>query len=106
MKLGNKEIPPPGPQGDYRGSCAVCLHNTDTGLAFAGEAEFAASGLVYLGIPQGDAAGMIEIFIEKTGADPDDMLMAAQICSDCAGAVGMPVGVLPEVPLFGQSGVA
>lgn len=89
-------LPAPGARGDYRGSCAVCLQGTDTGLAFVGEAEWGAAGLQVLGIPSDQAAGMVS---QATGSQPGmvpegEVTIAVTVCSGCAGKAGLPVGLI------------
>jgi hypothetical protein len=41
-------LPAPGLQGTYEGSCVICLQGCDTGLQFTGEAEWLVAGLMHL----------------------------------------------------------
>src|SRR5918996_689446 len=53
-------LPPPNLQGDYQDSCVVCLRGCDTALAFVGDRDWMAEGLVHLGVPFDQAAAMIQ----------------------------------------------
>lgn len=44
-----------GLQGDFRGTCVVCLRPTDTVLGFRGSAEWVIVGLQVLGVPEDQA---------------------------------------------------
>lgn len=55
-------------QGDYHGTCIVCLRSTDSVLACSGEPEWHAEFLVNLGIPEKQAFAMIETYGEPLDA--------------------------------------
>lgn len=102
---GIEELPPPNLQGNYQGSCVVCLHGTDTALAFVGEAEWLVAGLDVLGIPDDEADIMVAEFFEGKGADPGKVLdgehkMAVQVCAGCV-AKAKPNFPAPGIPAFG-----
>jgi hypothetical protein len=100
------KLPEPNLGGDYRESCVVCLHGTDTGLAFEGEPEWVLAGMRVLGIPDDQAR---IIFAEATGAGvgmvPDhDVKITLRACAACAKATGtaMTVGLIATgVPCYG-----
>lgn len=76
--------PKPGPQGDYRDTCIVCLRATATGMAFRGEAEFLAAGLIVLGVPQSDATKIVSnIAFKVPDDDPDTLTMTIVVCARC-----------------------
>ena len=99
------DLPPPNLQGDYRGSCAVCLRRTDTALAFTGEAEWLVAGLRVLGVPDDQATRMVlKFFEEEKGADPGMVLggehtMAVRVCAECVAKAkqGFPAPGVPEL---------
>ena len=98
-------LPPSNLQGDYNGSCVVCLRGTDTALAFTGEAEWLVAGLVNLGIPDDPACLMVEEFFKEQGAKPGMVLdgehtMPVQVCAECVSksAADFPA---PGIPAFG-----
>ncbi len=103
------KLPPPNLQGNYYGSCVVCLRGTDTGLGLTGPAEFVVAGMRVLGIPTDDAEHLLA---QETGMPvgrvPDgDMTMIFRVCSACAKAArpACPdVGLLPTVPNYGYGG--
>ena len=106
------QIPPPGLDGTYRGSCAVCRRGTDTGLVFQGVAEWALAGLQVLGIPEDEAAIMLE---QATGCDPGkvptgEVTLPVRVCRQCAAAsgTGMTVGLTSsgELPCYRPKGTA
>lgn len=82
---GKTNWPPrPGPEGDYRDTCIVCLRATDTGLAFRGEGEFLAAGLICLGVPRHDAVKVASRIAFKTpGDDPESLTMTIVACAHC-----------------------
>jgi hypothetical protein len=98
-------FPQPGLNGTYRGSCAVCMHGTDTGLAFRGVAEWVIAGHVVLGIPQDQATLMVQ---RATGADPGmvpdgEITVVIRVCRDCAERSGAGFEVRPVsegVPVY------
>jgi hypothetical protein len=88
--------PIPGPQGDYSGTCVVCMRPTDTGLAFQGRAEWAVAGLIVLGLEQDVAVVTLSV---STGSDPGKSPTGSQwfgfrVCSECASRADMEVGLL------------
>jgi hypothetical protein len=92
-----------GLQGDYRGSCVVCMQGTDTGLVFRGPAEFAIAGLVRMGVPQAQGA----ILVSKAtgtavGSVPSgDIDVPLRVCANDAARAGLSVGLIPsEAPLY------
>ncbi len=106
---GSKELPPPNLQGDYRGSCVVCLRGTDTALSFTGEAEWLVAGLQGLGIPDDQALVMTEEFFAEKGADPGmvldgDHTMPVRVCAECV-AEAKPPFPAPGLPAFGVPNV-
>lgn len=96
---------PPGLDGTYTGSCAVCLQGCDTALAFRGEAEWALAGLRVLGVP-GDEAEKILTLV--TGCEPGmvpngELTVPVRVCETCvqASGTGMHVGLASaEVPVY------
>lgn len=95
-------MPPPNLRGDYAGSCVACMQGTDTGLAFIGDAVFAAAGLTALGIPEDQvqftlaaAAGNVD------GEVPEgEMPVVVRVCASCASRADLEVGLWPEVPMY------
>jgi hypothetical protein len=103
-----RRLPAPGLQGDYRGTCMVCLRPTDTGLAFQGEAEWIIAGYHVLGIPEDQAHQMLAQMNPEgwgNGLVPCGIVtVAARVCTDCAAQAtdngGFPVALaLPGQPL-------
>ena len=95
--LGFK-LPPPNLQGDYHGSCVVCLQGTDTGIAFVGPAEWAVAGLMTLGIPEDQAFDTISF---GTGCDrgmiPEgEQTIPVRVCQSCVDKCGVrfPLGLI------------
>jgi hypothetical protein len=91
-----QDIPHPGLRGSYEDSCVVCLRGTDTGLVFAGEAEWAAAGLVNLGVPADQA---VAILSHGTGSEPGkvpdgDITVMFRVCQACASKAQLPVGLV------------
>jgi hypothetical protein len=80
----------PGLQGDYRGTCVVCVKPTDTGLAFIGEAEWVIAGLQVLGVPADQAEGTARQAWREQGRDVDDgnvpdgeLTATVRVCRAC-----------------------
>lgn len=99
------KIPPPNLQGDYRGSCVVCLRGTDTAIAFTGEAEWLEAGLRVLGIPDGQARHTADQYWQERGADPGmvfdgEHTMTVKVCAECAARSGANFPA-PGIPAFG-----
>lgn len=99
--------PTPGLQGDYTDSCVVCFTPTDTGLGFAGEAEWIIAGMVRLGIDQDQALATLAAGDPKwrpVGMVPSGETTAIlRVCGDCAGKPGFPVALITaygELPLI------
>jgi hypothetical protein len=91
-----QDIPPPGLRGTYEDSCVVCLRGTDTGLVFAGEAEWAAAGLVDIGVPEDQAIATVS---HGTGSEPGtvpdgDITVMFRLCQVCASKARLPVGLV------------
>lgn len=93
---------PPGLNGDYRGTCVVCLRGTDTALAFVGEAEWAIAGLKVLGLPKKEAHSTLEAFLVEfqpghiPGMVPPGVItIPVQVCQRCAGKVKTAQGPFP-----------
>ena len=92
---------PPGLDGTYTGTCVACLRGTDTALAFRGPAEWAAAGLVRLGLPMAEAIATIEAFPGMVEADGATRMF--RVCERCAHKAGMTVAVLHEgaaIPVY------
>jgi hypothetical protein len=91
-------------------SCVCCYRgDTDTAVAFQGEAEFAMAGLIRLGVPKGEAGPTVQVFCEhELGCDPGmvpagDFTYVFRLCPDCAAKAGVPVGKLPDnIPTLRQ----
>ena len=64
-----------GLQGDYSGTCVVCLQPTDTALGFRGTAEWLAARLVVLGLPNEQAIAMVQ------NVEGDEMMV--RVCAAC-----------------------
>ena len=66
-----------------RGSCIVCLHGTDTALAFRGSVEWVAAGLCALGVPADQAVATVRY--APTLIDGEGRVTATyQVCGRCA----------------------
>jgi hypothetical protein len=97
---GKTNWPPrPGLQGDYRDTCIVCLRATDTAMAFRGEAEFLAAGLICLGVPHDDA---MRIASQASGDNADNLTMRIQVCALCV-AKSKPSFPAPRVHMKGSN---
>ena len=84
------ELPRPNLQGNYRGSCVVCMRGTDTALAFTGPAEWHLAGLVGLGVPEGEAEATYRSGLRDSGwVGADDEVPSAsftrgfRVCAEC-----------------------
>lgn len=82
-----EQLPPPGLDGTYRGSCVVCLKGTDTAVGIEGIAEFVAATLNIMGLADDEAANTLS---EATGCDPGMVppgrfTVIIRLCRDCAG---------------------
>lgn len=105
-------MPPTNLRGDYRGSCVACMQGTDTGLAFVGDARFAAAGLTALGIPDDQVQFTLAAATGNVdGRLPEgEMPVVVRVCGSCAGRAHLEVGLWPEVPMYtpreGQSNEA
>jgi hypothetical protein len=81
-------------------SCVVCYRSdTDTALAFQGEAEFAIAALhAKLGLPLDKAMSTVRIFSEhELGCEPGmvrrgEFTYVFRVCQECADKAGLPVG--------------
>lgn len=92
------------------GSCVICGCGTDSGLAFAGDLEWLAGGLVAMGVPTQEAIAMIERFPENIGQlDDGDLSATFRVCAPCVAAAqpDFPAPVLlvqgAEVPCIRQA---
>lgn len=94
--------PPPNIHGNYHGACVACMTGTDTGLAFIGNAEFAAAGLIALGIPQDQVPLILAAAIGSTdGRLPEgDLPVVVRACASCARTSELEVGLWPDIPLY------
>jgi hypothetical protein len=60
--------------GRLPGLVLACLRGTDTGLIFAGQAEWAIAGLTVLGLPDSDAQAMTAMtWAEQYGCAPGEV---------------------------------
>lgn len=87
-KASGVDLPPPNLQGNYKGSCLVCLQGTDTGLAFSGHAEWLIAGVEMLGVPKDQSVATVEGFFAEKGAQPGMVLdgeytMFVRVCAAC-----------------------
>jgi hypothetical protein len=86
-----------GLQGDYRGTCIVCLEPTDTGLAVRGEPEAAMAVLMVLGVPGDQAAAVLPQALGcAPGMVPDgEVTVPFRVCARCAARLpGARVGLI------------
>ena len=51
----------PNPNEPFNGTCVLCYGYCNTMLALAGEPEYAAGFLIYLGVPEPEALAMIQM---------------------------------------------
>lgn len=84
---------PTGLDGTYAGTCIACLKPTDTALAFRGEPEWHAAGLVQLGLPMNEAIATAErtlraMAVGSDGAGRYDAVY--RVCGDCAAKADPP----------------
>lgn len=99
-----------GIDGTYAGSCVVCMHGTDTGLAVRGPAEALAALLEILGLPATQASAMVLYIAEtefgcKNGTVPaEDCTWALRLCRECAAPInksGMEPGLITTgIPVY------
>ena len=93
-------LPPPNLNGDYEGSCILCLRGCDTGFGLRGESEWiAAAYMVKLLIPKEEAIATVEHLLRDR---PFDRLVdvTTQLCMSCAEERGIKVDLLlPRHPL-------
>lgn len=87
-----RKLPRPGLQGDYRGTCTLCLRATDTAIGFEGEAEYLIAGLIWLGVENEVAYRMVS---EEFGCDPGMVptgrhCLYVRLCAKCAAEGGYP----------------
>jgi len=105
---GGKMRPAPGQ------SCVVCDRgDTDTAIAFHGEAEFAIAALhAKLGLSLDEAMATVRVFSEhELGCEPGmvrrgEFTYLFPVCQECADKAGLPVGQVGSghVPGIRQSG--
>jgi hypothetical protein len=101
-------VPNAGPGGDWRGSCVLCLHGTDTGMLLQGEAEWLVGAIRQLGVSAEGAATMVTASFADLGCDPglvptSRLEMLVSICSRCAAAAGVPTA--PGQVVRDESGI-
>lgn len=63
------------------GSCIVCLRGTDTALAFRGDVNEIAAGLVAIGVPIRDAIATVQAYPPE--ADAAGPHYTVRVCSTC-----------------------
>lgn len=93
--------------GSHRGSCAVCVHGTDTAISIRGDAPGLPYGLESLGVPRGQAVIMVRDALVGMVARADGAFtMPVAMCSMCA-----PSGIRPgliddgDIPVLTQPGL-
>lgn len=93
-------------------SCVACLRkNTDTVLAFKGDAEWVAAGLMALGVPEDEAGSTVAYALTgRVDEVPEgEVSMIFRVCETCAERPGFPVvpvaagEVAPIVPRHAPS---
>jgi hypothetical protein len=101
-------FPRPGLQGDYRGSCVVCLRGTDTGFAVRGPAEAVVAAVIVAGVPESEAYETARAMWNEHGREvaEGDMPGGVQdavitLCKDDADRAGLAVGLLASGELPG-----
>lgn len=106
MEHDLEDLPPPGLDGTYRGSCALCLRGTDTAIGLAGEAEWIVAFFnVQMDIPDDQALIMLS---SATNCDegmvpPGVFSIVVRICRDCGREKKLQVGPFPgAVPHYSQ----
>jgi hypothetical protein len=80
----------------HAGACIGCLRGTDTALAFTGEAEWAAAGLIRLGVPAPEVMATISHYLDvEPGMVPDGRFTVFfKVCKRCADRAGFSVGLV------------
>jgi len=96
MDRNDSNPPAAGLQGDFEGTCIVCLRPTDTGLAFKGDGDFLVAGLTVLGLPMDEAAATVSYFFGiPPGTVPSGVrTLTIQVCKDCVAKTSLPAPVL------------
>jgi hypothetical protein len=105
-----RNVPAPGLQGSYEGSCVICMQGCDTAFALQGEAEWAIAGLMTLGIPDIDEASAV--VSKGTGSDPGMVpngviTVVVRCCESCMSksGLGMNLGLVAAgepLPCYSQ----
>jgi hypothetical protein len=96
-------LPPPGLQGDYAGSCFVCMKPTELGVATLGDVDFTMAFLVALGVPDDEADQLIRLDPRLVPAP--DAPRVWRLCTSCAQAINVVPKLLvcdDGVPVLGQ----
>jgi hypothetical protein len=70
-------------QGDYKGTCAVCVQPTDTALHFVGDPDWQVRVLMALGLTEEESQGTWENHQENLPTDADPSVMTVRICRSC-----------------------
>lgn len=89
-------IPPPGLQGDHRGTCAVCMRPTDTGFGVRyREPEWVAAMFV---VAWDDTVQMAATMMRAALADPrnrggESGSFIIRCCRRCAKRANIPINV-------------
>lgn len=73
-----------GLNGDYSGTCLVCIAPTDTALGFRGEPEWCIAGIMALGVPQAQAEHMVKAgYSDAFDQLPDPLAVVIRVCAEC-----------------------
>ena len=109
--MAGMDAPPPNLQGNYSGSCVMCLRGTDTALAFTGEAEWLIAGLINLGLARDDANRTAFAMFEDMGCDPDMVpegrqTFGVRVCAECVSKAPYSGFPSPGVEAFGVPNIA
>jgi hypothetical protein len=100
--------PRPGLQGNYRGSCVVCLRGTDTGFAVRGPAEAVIAALIVAGVRASEANETaramwneheLEVAAGNVPGGVQDAVI--RLCKEDADRAGLAVGLLASAELPG-----
>lgn len=88
------------PGSDANGACIVCYGPTDTAVAFEGDREWLAAGLVAMGVPLRDAELTVAVF--GPAVDSEGRATATfRVCRSCVSASGLS-WVVPALTMPGQ----
>lgn len=89
------------------GSCTVCGHGTDTGLAFQGEPEWCIAALMQLGVTDAEHTFRAALGVGRDDLLPGFLTTVYRLCSACSRNAGFPApGLLldgSDVPCIGMA---